>query len=83
MAVILIVDDDTQLRQSFDKLLTEEGHSIRAASTGEAALAMVQDSAPDLVVMDVRLPGMNGLETFQAIRKIEPKLVPRRRHRRG
>jgi DNA-binding NtrC family response regulator len=71
---ILIVDDDTQLRRSFDKLLTEEGHSIRAASTGEAALAMVQDSAPDLVVMDVRLPGMNGIETFRAIREIEPKV---------
>ena len=71
---ILIVDDDTQLRQSFDKLLTEEGHSVRAASTGEAALAMVQESVPDLAVMDVRLPGMNGLETFRAMRELEPKL---------
>ena len=71
---ILIVDDDDQLRQSFDKLLTEEGHAVQTAPAGETAIAMVRESVPDLVVMDVRLPGMSGLETFRAIREIEPKL---------
>ncbi|MCK4729285.1 MAG: sigma-54-dependent Fis family transcriptional regulator, partial [Desulfobacterales bacterium] len=74
MGAILIVDDDPQLRQSFDKLLTEEGHTVRTAPTGEAGIAMVRECAPDMVVMDVRLPGMSGLETFRAIREIEPKL---------
>ncbi|UCG80204.1 MAG: sigma-54-dependent Fis family transcriptional regulator [Desulfobacterales bacterium] len=74
MGTILIVDDDTQLRQSFDKLLTEEGHIVRTAPTGEAAIAVVRESVPDLVVMDVRLPGITGLETFRAIREIEAKL---------
>jgi len=74
LGTILIVDDDARLRHSFDKLLTEEGHTVRTAPTGEAAIAMVRECAPDLVVMDVRLPGMNGLETFQAIREIEPRL---------
>jgi len=74
LGTVLIVDDDTQLRQSFDKLLTEEGHAVRTAPTGETAIAMVRESVPDLVVMDVRLPGMTGLETFGVIREIEPRL---------
>ena len=74
MGDILIVDDDNQLRQSFEKLLTEEGYSVRTAASGEAGLDMIRKSLPDLVVMDVRLPGMNGLETFRAMRGIEPKL---------
>ncbi len=74
MGHILIVDDDPQLRQSFEKLLTEEGHRVRTAPTGEAALTMVGAETPDLVIMDVRLPGMSGLETFRAIHEIDPKL---------
>ncbi|MBW1860395.1 MAG: sigma-54-dependent Fis family transcriptional regulator [Deltaproteobacteria bacterium] len=74
MGAILIVDDDSQLRQSFEKLLTEEGYSVRTAASGETGLDVVRESVPDLVVIDVRLPGMNGLETFRAMREIEPKL---------
>lgn len=74
MGEILIVDDDGQLRQSFDKLLTEEGHTVRTAPKGETAIAMIRECVPDMVVMDVRLPGMSGLETFREILKIEPRL---------
>ncbi len=74
MATILIVDDDPQLRQSFEKLLAQEGHTVLTAANGEAALALVQRTVPDLVIMDVRMPGMNGLETFAALHAIEPKL---------
>jgi len=74
LGTILIVDDDAQLRQSFDKLLTEEGHTVQTAPTGEAGIAMVRDSVPDMVVMDVRLPGMSGLEAFRAVHEIEPRL---------
>jgi two-component system nitrogen regulation response regulator GlnG len=74
MATILVVDDDIQLRNSFDKLLTEEGHHVSTAPTGEVAIEMIRESSPDLVVTDVRLPGMNGLETFKAIREMDPKI---------
>lgn len=74
MASILIVDDDLHLRQSFDKLLSQEGHTIKTASSGEGALPLVESNDFDLVIMDVRLPGMNGLDTFRAVRKIEPFL---------
>ncbi|MGB6282329.1 MAG: sigma-54 dependent transcriptional regulator, partial [Syntrophobacteria bacterium] len=74
MAKILIVDDDPQLRQSFEKLLTQEDHTVQTAATAEAGLEIVEKSPPDLVIMDVRLPGMNGLEGSRAMRKVEPKL---------
>jgi nitrogen regulation protein NR(I) len=74
MGHILIVDDDPQLRQSFEKLLYAEGHRVRTAATGENALEMVRSEVPDLVIMDVRLPGMSGLETFRALHETEPKL---------
>jgi DNA-binding NtrC family response regulator len=74
MGAILIVDDDLRLRQSFEKLLTAEGHTVWTAPDGETALAMVQAHSPDMVIMDIRMPGMSGLETFKIIHQIEPKL---------
>jgi nitrogen regulation protein NR(I) len=74
MGHILIVDDDPQLRQSFEKILTVEGHTVRIAASGEAALAAVKEGLPDLVIMDVRMPGMSGLEAFKAMHDLEPKL---------
>ena len=74
MSIILIIDDDAQLRKSFNKLLIEEGYDIETASSGEMGLEMVNKNFPDLVILDMKLPGMNGLETFKAIHDIEPKL---------
>jgi DNA-binding NtrC family response regulator len=74
MGAILIVDDDPRLRQSFEKLLTAEGHTVWTAPDGETALGLVKANSPDMVIMDIRMPGMSGLETFKAIHQIEPKL---------
>ncbi|MBI5571391.1 MAG: sigma-54-dependent Fis family transcriptional regulator [Desulfomonile tiedjei] len=74
MGTILIVDDDAQLRNSFEKLLTLEGHSVRSVATGESGLEYVRAESPDLAIMDVRLPGMDGLQTFQAMHEIDSKL---------
>jgi len=74
MGNILIIDDEPQVRQSFEKILSGEGYAIRTASSGESALSLVKAEMPDLVIMDVRLPGMNGLEAFRAIHEIDPKL---------
>ena len=74
MSTILIIDDDDQLRISFERLLKEEGYAVCTAASGEAGLRMVSDAIPDLVVLDVRLPGMNGLETFRQIHHLEQKL---------
>jgi nitrogen regulation protein NR(I) len=74
MSTILIIDDDDQLRKSFYKLLSEEGYRAQSAASGEAGLELVKKQLPDLVIVDVRLPGMNGLKTFEAIHALEPKL---------
>ena len=74
MAQVLIVDDDHQLRQSFERLLAAEGFAVRTASSGEAGIAAVRAQAPDVVVMDVRMPGMSGLEAYAAVREIDPRL---------
>ena len=73
-STILIIDDDDQLRKSFERLLSEEGYFIESAPSGEEGLKRVQAKIPDVVILDMRLPGMNGFETFQAIHDIEPKL---------
>lgn len=74
MSRILIIDDDDQLRLSFEKILKQENHQVETAASGEAGLKFIQRSLPDLVILDMRLPGMNGLETFHAIHEIEHKL---------
>jgi nitrogen regulation protein NR(I) len=74
VGTILIVDDDAQLRTSFEKLLATEGHTVMTSPTGEGGLELAKAKLPDLVIIDVRLPGMDGLAAFQAIHEIEPKL---------
>ncbi|MEW6667946.1 MAG: sigma-54 dependent transcriptional regulator [Thermodesulfobacteriota bacterium] len=74
MSRILIIDDDDQLRKSFERLLSDEGYDILAAPSGEAGLKVIHSRMPDLVILDMRLPGMNGFETFKAIQRIDPKL---------
>ena len=74
MSTILIIDDDDQLRTSFERLLKEEGYSVDSAPSGELGLNWIKSKIPDLVILDMRLPGMNGLETFKCINEVEPKL---------
>ncbi len=75
MAEILIVDDDPQLRQSFEKLLKQEGHQVRTASSGEAGVVAVSQSTPDLVIMDMRMSGLTGLEAFRLMLDDAPRLT--------
>lgn len=74
MSTILIIDDDDQLRKSFDKLLVEEGYTVDTAPSGETGLEIVRNRALDLVILDMRLPGISGFDTFRAIQAIEHKL---------
>ena len=74
MSTILIIDDDDQLRKSFEKLLEEEGYRVLSAASGEAGIKVIEQQVPDLVIADLRLPGMSGIETFKHIHRMEPKL---------
>ena len=74
MSTVLIVDDDDQLRKSFKKILREEGYEVLEAVSAEESIDRVAAAAPDVVVLDMRLPGMSGLDAFRTIHRIEPKL---------
>ena len=71
---VMIVDDDDQLRESFRRILVDAGYEALTASSGESALPLVETGRPDLVIVDVRLPGMDGLELFKRIRARDTKL---------
>jgi nitrogen regulation protein NR(I) len=74
MAKVLIIDDDDKLRTSFEKLLTDEGYTVMAAPSAEAGIQMLRKDIPNLVILDMQMPGMNGLEAFNIIHKLEPRL---------
>ncbi len=65
---ILIVDDEASIRSSLLESLTAEGYNAEIAETGEEALARCHGTVFDLVVTDLRLPGVSGLEILQALR---------------
>jgi len=70
MAEILVVDDDQSIATAFQKFLDHEGHACLLASNAEDAVRLVGERGPDLVIMDVRMPGTDGLTALQTIRKL-------------
>ena len=71
---ILIVDDEQSVREVLSEYFTEQGYSVESAGGGEEALALVERGTPDLVLLDVRMPGIDGVETLRRIRNIAPDL---------
>jgi two-component system, OmpR family, response regulator MprA len=65
---VLVVDDDHSLRRMLERSLLAEGFAVQAVADGGAALAAIERSAPDLVVLDVALPGMDGLAVCRRLR---------------
>ncbi len=66
--VVLIVDDEEGIRESLSGILEDEGYRIISTGTGEDALRMIQEQTPDLVILDVWLPKMDGVEALQEIK---------------
>jgi two-component system alkaline phosphatase synthesis response regulator PhoP len=71
MAKILIVDDEDDIRTLLQYNLEKEGYSVETAENGETALKMVSSFKPDLVLLDVMMPGMDGIEVCETIRSNE------------
>lgn len=67
-AQLLLVDDDRDLAQLLSEILELEGYTIRVAEDGETALQQMAEQLPDLVLLDVMLPGIDGFETLRRIR---------------
>jgi len=65
---ILVVEDDTAVRRSLAETLTEAGYTVSAADSAESALSRLAASAPDVVLSDVRMPGMDGVELLRLLK---------------
>lgn len=71
-SVILVVDDEPVARQSLSDILRLEGFSVNAVPNGQAAVEYVRTHSVDLMVVDLRMPGMDGLEVIQVVNQVSP-----------
>jgi two-component system nitrogen regulation response regulator NtrX len=72
---ILVVDDEISICRSLTAILSDEGYQVLVAGSGEEAVKIVEEEMPQLVLLDVWLPGMDGLETLKACKKINPQAL--------
>jgi CheY-like chemotaxis protein len=74
MKKILVVDDEENIRLLYQEELEEEGYTVEVAAHGQEALEKVNAFQPDLVTLDIRMPGMDGVETLRKIREVQRDL---------
>ncbi len=67
---ILLIDDDPLVIRTLDQLLEREGYSVICAESGAEAVKLIENMTFDLIISDVKMPGMNGIETTEAIQDI-------------
>jgi two-component system nitrogen regulation response regulator NtrX len=72
---ILVVDDEESICQSLKAILSDEGYQVLVAGSGEEAVKVVEEEMPRLVLLDIWLPGMDGLDTLKAIKKIDAQTM--------
>ena len=71
---VLIVDDESEIRESLETLLTMEGFAVQTAASGEDGLVQIGDRPFDLVLLDLALPGRDGMDILSEIRSHDPRL---------
>lgn len=74
MARILVVDDEPDSVELLQEFLTGKGYEVVTASNGEEALRKVKEERPHLVLLDVRMPGMNGLDVLRKVREFDQEV---------
>ena len=72
---ILVVDDEYLIRWSLQQDLAKEGYEVLVAESGEEALRVVRESPPEMVLLDIQLPGIDGVKTLREIKKLDPEIV--------
>jgi CheY-like chemotaxis protein len=71
---VLMVDDEEQFRSTTSRILTRKGYDTTMAGSGEEAVESLRRSRPDVVVLDMKMPGMDGNQTLAEIKKIDPEM---------
>ncbi len=73
-SVILIVDDEEGIRESLSGIFEDEGYDVLTAGSGEEALKLLKEQSPDLILLDIWLPGIDGIQTLKEIKDIKADL---------
>ena len=71
---IMIVDDEASIRTSLEGVLEDEGFKVVCAGDGHEALKTMEEEMPDLVLLDIWMPGIDGIETLKRMRELHPAL---------
>ena len=71
---ILLVDDEERFRANLEKMLGAQGLTVSARGSGVAALEELKHNAYDVIILDIRMPGMDGLATLKEIKQIDPEV---------
>ena len=74
-AIVLVIDDEEAMRDSCRQVLTREGYRVEAAADGESGLRKVRELSPDLVLVDLKMPRVNGIQVLQEITALDPTTV--------
>lgn len=74
MAAILLIEDNAELLAQIHVALESDGHAVRAAADGNAGLELLTQQSFDLVITDILMPGLDGIEVLKAIRRDRPRL---------
>ena len=75
VARVLVVDDEPSVRQSLASWFRKDGHSVEAAENATEALRMLQEGRFDVALLDIKMPGMDGMELLEHVRQIDPGLA--------
>lgn len=73
-STVLVVDDEESIRFLYREELEEEGYRVITAADGEEALRKLKEDRPDLITLDIRMPGMDGIEVLQRIREMDKEI---------
>lgn len=71
MVKILVVDDDLEIRDFLTRFLEENDYEVFSANDGNAALAVVKEKKPNIILLDIAMPGPSGIKTLQLIKEID------------
>jgi len=72
---ILIIDDEQEILNSLSQILEADGYRVNTANRGQTGLELIADTPPDLVLLDVKMPGLNGLETLKRIKEYDQNII--------
>jgi two-component system, NtrC family, response regulator AtoC len=73
MAKVLVIDDEANVRMVTNLLLTRMGHQVLLADNGQLGLQLFRQELPDVIVLDVKMPEMDGIEVLKQIRRVDLK----------